>query len=118
MRLFMLEECNNKSLDLSSLDRLGEVITIFDRDTRRASIFEPEAYIREVATRLRDLNFCEEDAFVLVGAHTPCALAMMAIGFTSRDDTFNVAMFDATKSAYVLKTINFFSLETDLCIEE
>lgn len=112
MRLFMLEQPNRRSIDLSSLDSYGTLIELFDHTVRRPSIFEPDAYIEEVIIRLKANSFSADDAFVLAGAHTPCALALAALTLYFEGDTYNVAMYDSTQSKYVIKTVDLATIES------
>lgn len=111
MRIFLLEHQNNRSIDLSSLEEMGDIHLIFDHNVRRPSIFSPDLYMSEVIVRLNAFNVNEDDVFVLAGAHAPCALATAAVFMHCEFNTLKLAMWDSTQERYVIKTTNLETVE-------
>jgi hypothetical protein len=111
MRYIMLEEPRNPNVSIDSLDPKVEQVFLFAHGERRPSIFNPTAYMEAVVARLDEIKFRDDDYFVIVGPHAPTAFTFAALVLVTDIRTINIMMFDASRSAYVAKTIDIGAID-------
>lgn len=101
-RVFMVEPTR---VDSSAARDYGEVVYIFDADTRRCSAFRTANFGVAVLERLQDMQYdplvdcvCLSGSLLAVGT----ALAVIA----QVHSKFNVLLFNSVDGKYVLRTFN------------
>jgi len=78
-RVFIVER-PRREIDVSSAEAYGDITFIFDRDDRRASIFDPDSYMHDVITQLNMKRFNpKEDYIAMTGGLLQVSQALLAV---------------------------------------
>lgn len=103
-KVFIIESPKIK-MDIEDAERYGELITVFDHRTRRASVFNTDAYSEDLIERLRILGYDPEtDHVAVIGSHVSLAVAIAAISI--KYGRINLLLFRAGEEGYVSRSLN------------
>ena len=102
-RVFIIEK-PQVGKDVSTAEQYGKLVTIFDFNARRPSVFHPTEYVEQVIRRLKECDFDPtNDMILLCGALLPTSLLLTAV--VNEFKEVRVLMFSSHESMYVEKTI-------------
>jgi len=102
-RVFLLEEPDY--IDISKAKAYGETVFVFDRTTRRCSIFDSEQFGNAVLSRLRELKFSPtQDAFCVTGRIVP--LMISAAAMVAYYGKVTMLFYNTSAEAYVERTLD------------
>lgn len=100
-RVFVVEE-TQKNVDIARLH--GTLVYIFENGDKRPSIWETDEFLADVADRLEEMEFCEDDYFLCVGSTVPL-LAIMTL-LSNLYPVFKVLFWHSVVQEYVPRTFN------------
>lgn len=102
-RVFLIEQPRPETR-LDDAKRFGQLVTVFDKDTRRTSVFNTEAYCEDLIERLEILGFdVDRDYVCVVGALVTVTVTVARIA--SRFGRISLLLFRANEEGYVERTI-------------
>lgn len=104
-RIFLLQE-PKAHMDLTSLAKYGETITLFVNNEKRPSVFDTEEFGNAVLQRLEQHKFDPAIDYICVtGAMVALTTALIAI--TCAYDEFMILLFSSNSAQYVAKKVGF-----------
>src|ERR1035437_4312699 len=101
-RVFVIEPPRD-GFDLSSAEKFGPIIPIFDSRDRRCSVFKPDEYRDTVWEVLAHNDYNPAvDYFIMIGAMLPVSLTLAAIcEHLMVGESAKVLMFSSHDDSYV-----------------
>lgn len=103
-KVFVLEP-PKANIDVTKAERYGEVVYVFERDTRRPSVFQSTSFGEAVIRRLAELGYDPvTDYLAVAGSIVPVVIALMAC--IVQHHTVNVLFWHAGETTYVRRRID------------
>lgn len=102
-RVFVLEP-PRPDIDISLSNEYGDLVILFDNETRRSSVFRTAAFGHEILEKLREYDFDPENDLIcivgsLIGVTVLISAAMAAY------ETFSVLFYSASDTKYVERRV-------------
>ena len=103
-RVFVIEP-PKQFFDMSSAEKFGKIIYVFDHEDRRCSAWEHVKFGQTVLKRLKDFDFDNDKDFIcVVGSMLTVSISIIAIA--QHYSVFNALLFHSVDDSYVSKQFN------------
>jgi len=102
-KVFLVERPRG-TIDLSTTEKYGEIVYIFDHNERRPSLFDVNQFMGAVLQKLKELEYKPEMDYICVtGGMIPVCLMIAALAYEGTE--MNLLLYSATESKYIGRSL-------------